>query len=510
MPHLSGTNVSHRIRRRLLNVIAVLAGPLALLAGCASPGSASWDRPAELSDLDRWIDAELTPALSHQLASYPRFSGETMMVAALQGERLSRQPDALTARVRDHLRKNLAGEKGVRLAWSGAAVRCQTPAGVNYLIGVEINEAGGGDHHVLIRVLDRGERTWVAGVAYEWRGRLERREREARARMEDAEALKGVRDTPFVPGEEDRLAAALAADLVCQFGDRRLRFAVDESALQGPDRNLVALLEAYLAEAGLARADSAERADISVVFRRHPIEQGLDLVWISARAAQPGFALPGAEAQAYVRMDTVPPTRDMLHERRNPSEDPDVQAASPVRSALVSGLRRLAPRDNDQCAERRPWVHGSRLIEDSAPVDAGDCFDLELVAHRPVTVFLFRARPDSGFLPEGGLECRGEALAGIELGTGQRLRWTDGARERALGWMGRGGIETFYAVAISDSDGAARMRALTLELASGCQASRRTGMRSEPDREWIAELGRLLYDLDTRASWQALRLRHRG
>ena len=113
-------------------------------------------------------------------------------------------------------------------------------------------------------------------------------ERTALAQKENSEALRGGRENPFAAGQHDKLAAALAADLKCQFGDRRLRFSLDEAVLQGDDRNLVALLDAYLADSGLSRVATAEDADVSVGLRRHRIEENLELLWVSARAAQPG------------------------------------------------------------------------------------------------------------------------------------------------------------------------------------------------------------------------------
>ncbi len=263
--------------RRWIPLLAAATVLFAVLAGCSTSGAASWDPAESASDLGQWIDGELTAALSSQLASHPRFSGETVMIAVLDGERLLHHPDVLSASIRDRLRNNLAGENGVHLAWSDAASRCPLPEQVGYVIGFEISRSGGHDHRVLVRALDRQERTWVAGIAHEWHGRLGRDERAALAQTENTEALRGGRENPFAAGQDDKLAAALAADLKCQFGDRRLRFNVDEKALRGDDRDLVALLEAYLADSGLSRVAAVDAADVSVGLRRHSIEDNLEL-----------------------------------------------------------------------------------------------------------------------------------------------------------------------------------------------------------------------------------------
>lgn len=510
---MSGTTITSRRpreNRRWISVLAAATVLFAVLAGCSVSGAASWDPPASASGLAQWIDGELTDGLAAQLASHPRFSGETVMIAALDGEGLSQQPDVLSAGIRDRLRNNLAGENGVHLAWAGAASRCRVPERVDYVIGFEISPAGSREHRVLVRVLDRTERTWVAGVAYEWRGRLGSDERTALAQKENSEALRGGRENPFAAGQDDKLAAALAADLKCQFGDRRLRFSLDEAVLQGDDRNLVALLEAYLADSGLSRVATAEDADVSVGLRRHRIEENLELVWVSARAAQPGFAIPGAEAQAYVTSVTPAPVARASAIPLFTNPELRDEAAPESMPGILSGFHRVVPHVDGQCGERRPFARGRRSAAASSEVGRGECFDLELVAKRPVTVFLLHASPALGLVPASRAECRRGSVRGIALDAGERLRWTDNIEDRALSWMGRGGIETFYAIAATDAAAARQIRDLTEDLAEACKGHARRSEPILPDQAWLAELTRLLGGLDERVTWQALRLRHRG
>ncbi|MGD9341768.1 MAG: hypothetical protein PVG76_12590, partial [Chromatiales bacterium] len=324
------------------------------------------------------------------------------------------------------------------------------------------------------------------------------------------EALRGGRENPFAAGQHDKLAAALAADLKCQFGDRRLRFSLDEAVLQGDDRNLVALLEAYLADSGLSRVAKAEDADVSVGLRRHRIEENLELLWVSARAAQPGFAIPGAEARAYVRSVAAAPVARASAIPLFTNPELRDEAAPESMRGILSGFHRVVPHVDGQCGERRPFARGRRSAAASSEVGRGECFDLELVAKRPVTVFLLHANPALGLVPASRAECRRGSVRGIALDAGERLRWTDNIEDRALSWMGRGGIETFYAIAATDAAAARQIRDLTEDLAEACKGHAGRSEPILPDEAWLAELTRLLGGLDQRVTWQALRLRHRG
>ncbi len=79
-----------------------------------------------------------------------------------------------------------------------------------------------------------------------------------------------------------------------------------------------------------------------------------------------------------------------------------------------------------------------------------------------------------------------------------------------LNWMGRQGIETFYAIAVTDADAARQVHALGADLVAACEDELRLGGRPRPDQEWLGTLTRVLADLDGRIAWQALRLRHSG
>lgn len=482
---------------------------LAVLTGCASAGAGSWQAPPG-SALEQWIDTELTPSLARQLATHPRFSGETIAIATLDGERLAPHPDALSARIRDRLRNNLAGEDGVRIAWAGATVRCRLPDGVNYVVGVALSDAGSQQYRAVARVLDRGEKTWVAGISEEWEGRLTRAERDALRRADDSEANRGSRTRPFMAGQDDRLAAALAADLVCQFGDKRLRFAMEQESLTDPDTGLAALIAGYLSGAGLTRVTKAGDADVVIRLRRHAIEPNLELAWVSARAAQQGYALPGAEAQAYVATGRNTQTEDAVASAPLAVDRVAVEAAPLSASDVVSAFKRLMPRQTRYCDSHQPFGRGTRTIADSVAVSEGECFDLELIAKKRVTVFLFRSHPARGLVPASETECRRGTLRGIDLHSGERLRWTDAIENPSLTWLGREGVETFYAVAAIDPQAAARLRSALDDIALACQRQAQADGPAEPDREWLARLDDVLRDLDGRVSWQALRLRHRG
>lgn len=266
-----------------------------------------------------WFDQELTPWIGQQLATHPRFKGQSVRVSAFEGEAEDAIPSALTADLAESLRGALAGRGDVRLAgpslveWPATSADLKAscrPDEEAYLVAVEARGSGASAATVRIRVLDVRERQWVPGMVREWQGRLDREEL-ARLRVPSPRAdLAGRRDLPFEPGQEDLLAAKAARELACGLlahpaEDLWLWMGEDEG--DETATRVGRLVPQYLARAGLLRISSEQGdANIRLVVRSQALDADTAQLWIAVEPATARTDFPSVRTSVYARAAEPP------------------------------------------------------------------------------------------------------------------------------------------------------------------------------------------------------------
>jgi hypothetical protein len=150
-------------------------------------------------DLERWLDAIAAPALARELASHPRFRGETLSIAP--------PANLLAEAVAGRLALHLRARPGIRLALARTE-SCAEGTAVNYRIHVQAH-ADGSDARLTIAVADVDERTWVGGLSWVWEGSAARAQRSALAES-------AVLASPTL-AQTGRIVDSLVAATACRF-----------------------------------------------------------------------------------------------------------------------------------------------------------------------------------------------------------------------------------------------------------------------------------------------------
>ncbi len=164
--------------------------------------------------LGRWLDAEAAPQLAETLSRHPKFSGETLQIVTLRDGRPVEAVSRLHQAVQAELTQQLLKYPGVKLAWQEPADACGVPRTLNYLLGIEIEQAGSATHSLNIGMVDVAESVWVSGVSLSWRGRLTAAEKVA-LRTPAAGEPKGTVDSPLPAAAVTQIAEVLSGSVRC-------------------------------------------------------------------------------------------------------------------------------------------------------------------------------------------------------------------------------------------------------------------------------------------------------
>jgi hypothetical protein len=168
----------------------------------------------------------------------------------------------------------------------------------------------------------------------------------------------------------------------------------------------------------------------------------------------------------------------------------------------LSTLRVLAARADGECSEsprRAPALQ--------AAVAPGECFRVEFDLHRPAHLLVLNHAVDGAFtrLSQGGCS----PLFGSDAWTKPRrdLR-IQRQGDAGFPWAGRPGVESIYAIAVTDAEAARELAQHAQVLPDDCAAN--PGERPTVDRQraWLAQLDSLLDRHGSSVDWQAVRVRH--
>ena len=194
---------------RFVSIVAILASTESLAASYQA-------------DLQAWISRDLTPYVTQQLASLPRFKNEPVRFVVLADENPQSASSELALNIRDRLRDAVAKEPGLRIVWQrdvsvpseSGSIDC-TKDQAAYYIGVEVVEDRGGLINVDVRALDIEDQSWVAGFSRSWSGYPDNVQRRQLKQVATDRSFRGERGAPFDESQFDLLAAHLAHELGC-------------------------------------------------------------------------------------------------------------------------------------------------------------------------------------------------------------------------------------------------------------------------------------------------------
>ncbi len=324
-----------------------------------------------------WFDQELTPWVGQQLATYPRFKGQSVRVSAFEGETEDANPSLLTASFVESLERALVRRGDIRLIgpspaeWPATTADLRAscrPAEEAYVVAVEARGSGASAGTVRIRILDVQERQWVPGMDRKWQGRLDREELVRLGLQSPRTDLTGRRELPFEPGQEDLLAAKAARELACGLlahpAEDLWLWAGDGEGDETASR-VGRLVPQYLARAGVLRISSEQGdANMRLVIRTQALDTGTVQLWIALEPATARTDLPSLRTSVYARALGLPPTSA---ERRFAEGD---RAGVPGDIALVGSDADCGSVD---CGSRRA---GTRALE----IDTRKFDGIELLA----------------------------------------------------------------------------------------------------------------------------------
>jgi hypothetical protein len=502
---------------------------------------------AKAADLGGWMEDELIPYVASQLTGHPRFRGETVVIVALDAGAPAPVTNALALALRDRLVATLIDKPGIRIGWpaggvtrghKASAIDCGRDT-VHYFIGLEVTPVISGEHRITLRVLDATDRSWVSGVGQTWQGRLSKAQRQAFEQVKTDEHFRGSREAPYSAAQADLLAARLAHELTCSLlrqvaGEYVIATAPPDATLPLP--GALALVRNNLAgQASLQLAADSANANAQLSGKAHAIAGDLYQYWVTVTPIGDGEALPAVSASAYVRLPyssatvmaqpTVPvtpvpavtPSMPGSIALPAPMPGPAIQSGgqpaavamnTPARH-LITPLRIVEPRQRRACYNRSASRQPQQLVSADFRVARGECFLLQTRAEGDVSVFLLNYQVIHGLVNLSGSRCS-PSPHWLDARAGQALEFPSAGdvRPSASAWQGHAGLESFYAIAVSDPNAAREIGRYLDQLPARCSLSATQGLSGPPLQAWLAGLREITRRWPQAVDWQAVRIEH--
>ena len=492
--------------------------PKSLLAAAflmaASPATAA----SRNADLDAWIANDLTPFVREQLITHPRFKGESLRFVVLQNGNPQATSNALALRVRDHLREAAADVPGVRIAWQPDDphyIRGSGPGGVDctktevhYLIGVEMHLVEAGLLAVDVRALDVEDRSVVPGFNNSWKGPISSRQYREFTRMETDLTFRGEREAPYEESQMDLLAAHLAHDLGCNLlRQTEAEYVITESASMAGSNSvsgMVELVSNNLAQYSTLQFSSTDESANSVIEgKAHRIDEDLYQYWVTVQPKNSGSAIQALSASAYVRL----PERFAIAEFVEVPPDPEF----PSDANFLASLKIVELPDSPTCIAKR--------IDSRSPVyrrsyTDNSCFALAVQSTDDAVVFFLNHQLNNGLVRLADVSCLQRTSARI-VRSNQQLRFTlppdsldSAAWSAADSWQLDPDLDTYYAVAASDTKAARALSQHIEQLPKRCSAPVRPGLEGVALRRWMEELTEILNHWGPAIDWRTIRVKN--
>lgn len=463
-----------RLLRWLITLLLTLATLLALPDANAKP-----------RDAETWVSIQVAPALVRTLAQHPRFKGETIRIVVFSDDRPAANSSAFALSLRDRLSAAVFDTPGIRMAAQqepGARVDCTLDA-VDYFIGLQISRVDDRDVRIDLRTLDLEDQTWVTGLDFTWQGELTPGQVRL---MEDSRAdpyFRGHRAAPFDESQTDLLAASLARELACASmrqtaGEFVVLVSDDGDKLQQGTTDLVGNNLAWFAR--LQFTDDPTRANAVLRSEAHAVDKGLQQYWATLAPIEADSDLPTLNASAYVRV--AEHQADKFEVPRG--EQTVLSSAQLVQASGHSGCR------------------------------TNGCPAMRIEAERDAVVFFLNHQKSHGLVRLSGIDCRNRPEARV-LRARESLSMplpvgvlspdsTTSTDDWSLAPKG----DTYYALAISNSEAAHVVSRLLQQLPQRCTTAVRFGLQDESLKTWMTEFTKTMDQWRDHVDWRAIQVRN--
>jgi hypothetical protein len=487
--------------------------------------------------LDSWLEDDLIPYLLLQFGQHPRFKGQPVLLVDMQSDNVQPRIDDLTGLIRGRIIDALLKKSGLDLAWRPSIrpwqhhqrledVSCVDSRKVHYYVGIDCGLTGDKRNlYVKVRALNLAEQKWVTGFGRFWEGKPNKTQLAALKREHPDEYLRGLRPLPFSNHQPDLLAAYLARNLSCLLqqgeADDLVVYVTGPSA-NTPEffKTTLDLVGKYLARFREVRVtDDPKQSNVTVVTAIHSIHQDLHQIWVSARHRQGEKYLPGAETEAYVRIDAQKQPQVAGAQRQRPLEPLlPVQHAS-LQPELISSFDLLTPLNQGFCSSATPWSSGIRRIAPYEHISSGSCLAVEMSLLTPAYVFLVSQDAMGDLTRMFPSDCHSLRNSDALLYAGKlfQLPSLAGQSTSVLELGGSPGMESVYAIAITTPDLAGRFATRLDEIQGLCRPGKKfpnkliTGyIRHSHERiqHWQNYLYRLSTNNPGTIQWREIRFWH--
>lgn len=485
---------------------------------------------AKKVDLDSWISRDLTPYVSEQLTTHPRFKGELVRFVVFKNGNPTPTSDELAVSLRDQLADAAIDVAGVRVGrayTSGDASRQQiaidcSKDAVHYYIGFEVSEAASGQYTVDLRALDLEDNSWVADFAQSWQGKLSKSEQHAFHRTASDQSFIGQRSVPFSDDQPDLLAAFLAHDLGCALlrqvsGEYRVTLEDDESKSEAMD-GVVELVGNNLA-AYRALQFTADTKDANAILRgkAHHVDNDLYQYWITVAPTDASSELSPISASAYVHLPGLYASHERERAQARQSTTSAIFSPSPVTQSdadVLSSIRIVELRSAQACSSGN--VSFQRQIQRGSGLQdwLDDCFALQVKTRKDAVVFFLNHQINHGLVRLSGRDCgqRTEARiarANVPLEYAlPLLSLTRDAASASTDWPINPDADVYYAIAVSNSKAARALSKQLDQLPRRCSISVYPGLEGIRLENWLAEFSATVDQWQQDVDWQAIRVRN--
>ncbi|MDJ0907387.1 MAG: hypothetical protein QNI96_15325 [Woeseiaceae bacterium] len=436
------------------------------------------DAHARPRDAEAWVALNVAPSLVRELSSHPRFRGESIRVVVFADDRPAASSNAFAMSLRNRLAGAIFDTPGIRMAADrtpGDRLDC-TASDIDYYIGMQISYLGSDEYRIDLRTLDIADRTWVTGFDLTWQGALTQSQQTALEQRQADPWFRGARTAPYDPEQSDLLAANLARDLACA----SLRQTVGEYVVHlEPDNHTAAGETAELVRSNLAAlaslqfTDDPARANAVMRGQSHVVDTGLVQFWATIAPVDAVSDLPTLTANAYVSFEPAEP--------------------DPLESLLSS----------------------QAVLTTASLVDSGDSgVALQVAAKRDAVVFFLNHQKNHGLVRLADRDCRSRPQARV-VRADETLRKAlpvskvepDAAAASAV-WTLNPQADTYYAVAVSDSETAHLLARHIQKLPQRCTSAVRFGLRDAALERWLMRFAGIVGQRPGDVDWQAVQVRN--
>lgn len=481
---------------------------MAILVAQAIPATAQ----SREKSLDRWVERDLIPFVQQQLLVHPRFKGETVVFVVLKDSLPAPVSNALALSLRDRVLEAAVDTTGVSIGWQqGRGTGSGAPAGdcsrnrVHYYIGLELTQNLDSSYSVGVRALDLEDRAWVTGFGRSWRGKLNAVQRQAMRQPRVDQTFLGGRDVPFTMAQTDLLAAHLAQELGCLLlQGREQDYIVAADAKPAGDDELAGAVE--LVSNNLANIEAlqltsdTDEVNADLRGKAHLIDGNLYQYWVTITPKDATGGLAALSTSAYIEL---------------PWQD---EPAAPQAAAAAQGIapeKRLVP------AARPATISIPNAGKDAllGPISIVDQSSREFSVLRSnargdAIVFFLAHQANYGLVRLSGSTCRDRTTVLIAR-SNETLSFpipSIDARNRNVTetheWFVEPDVDTYYALAITNSKFARQIANHIDRLPLRCKGSFRPGLSGEELRRWLEELATMMARTASSVDWRGVRVRN--